>query len=478
MIRLRHKLFLYALRILDQGLLLLTLAVVVSLTDGPGTARIRELFGGQYDEDDILGLLALSFGWFVCFNTFVHYETNRLRSLRSELLEVVTATAACGFLLAVVGSLLGLPRFTRDTVVVFWIVATALCVGGRIAVRWGLGAARLSGHNSRRVLILGDLEQARSIATRIAANRLLGYRVVGLVSAGRPDTGDSDSGADPPVVGRHDDLKAVLERYPVDEMILCLRADRYTTAIGAAIQLADDLGIVVRLFPDEALSRLVAKMHVERFENAHVVTLFRENMLLQLLLKRVLDVVVSFVLLLLLSPLLVAVAIGIKLTSPGPVLFAQERVGMNRRRFRMLKFRSMYMNAEQRLGEVAHLNEMDGPVFKVTNDPRVTPLGRWLRTTSIDELPQLFNVLRGEMSLVGPRPPIPDEVDQYEWLYRKRLSIKPGVTCFWQISGRNDVSFRQWMELDRTYVDNWSLWLDVKILLRTVPAVLFRKGAR
>lgn len=476
MIRLRHKLFLYALRVLDQGLMLLTLALVVSFTDAPGTARIRELIGGPYDSDDILGLLALSFGWFACFNAFVRYETDRLRSLRSELLEVVTATAACAFLLAVVGSLLGLPRFTRDAVVVFWVVSTALCVGGRIAVRWGLGAARLSGRNSRRVLLLGDIDQARSVAARIDANRVLGYRVVGLVAA-EPEAVEAAS-PDLPIVGHVDELKAILEKHPVDEMILCLRVDEYAGAVGAAIQLADDLGIVVRLFPDEALSRLVAKMRVERFENAHVVTLFRENMLLQLFLKRVLDVVVSALLLVLLSPVLLAAAVGIKLTSPGPVLFAQERVGMNRRRFRMYKFRSMYMDAERRRAEVAHLNEMDGPVFKIKDDPRVTPLGRWLRATSVDELPQLFNVLRGQMSLVGPRPPLMDEVDHYEWLYRKRLSIKPGVTCFWQISGRNDVSFRRWMELDRTYIDNWSLWLDLKILVMTVPAVLFRKGAR
>ncbi len=476
MIRLRHKLFLYALRVLDQGLMLLALALVVSLTDAPGTARIREVIGGRYDSDDILGLLVLSFGWFACFNVFVRYETDRLRSLRSELFEVITATAACAFLLAVVGSLLGLPRFTRDAVVVFWIVATALSVGGRIAVRWVLGAARLSGHNSRRVLLLGDIDQALSVAARIDANRVLGYRVVGLVSA---DSGAVETAnTDPPIVGHVDDLKAILETYPVDEMILCLRVDKYAGAVAAAIQLADDLGIVVRLFPDEALSRLLAKMRVERFENAHVVTLFRENMLLQLFLKRVLDVVISIVLLVLLSPLLLAAAIGIRLTSPGPVLFAQERVGMNRRRFRMYKFRSMYVDAERRRAEVAHLNEMDGPVFKITNDPRVTPLGRWLRATSVDELPQLFNVLRGHMSLVGPRPPLMDEVKHYEWLYRKRLSIKPGVTCYWQISGRNDVSFRQWMELDRTYIENWSLWLDLKILALTVPAVLFRKGAR
>lgn len=476
MIRLRHKLFLYALRVLDQGLMLLALALVVSLTDGPGTARIRELIAGRYDSTDILGLLALSFGWFVCFNTIVRYETDRLRSLRSELIEVVTATTAGAFLLAVVGSLLELPRFTRDAVVVFWAVAAALGVGGRVAVRWVLGAARLTGHNSRRVLLLGDVDRAASVAARIDANRLLGYRIVGLVVVGPPQT--AAAGSELPIVGHVDDLKAVLERHPVDEMILCLHVDEYAGAVGAAIHLADDLGIVVRLFPDEELSRLVAKMRVERFENAHVVTLFREDMVLQLFLKRVLDVVVSATLLVLLSPLLLVAAIGIKLSAPGPILFAQERVGMNRRRFRMYKFRSMYADAERRKAEVAHLNEMDGPVFKIRNDPRVTPLGRWLRATSIDELPQLFNVLRGQMSLVGPRPPLMDEVEHYEWLYRKRLSIKPGVTCFWQISGRNDVSFRQWMQLDRTYVDHWSLWLDLKILAMTVPAVLFRKGAR
>jgi exopolysaccharide biosynthesis polyprenyl glycosylphosphotransferase len=476
MIRLRHKLFLYALRVLDQGLLLLTLAVVVSWTDGPGAERIRELAGGRYDSADLSGLLALSFGWFLCFNTFVHYETNRLRSLRSELLEVVTATAACAFLLAVIGSLLGLPRFNRDAIVVFWMVATALTVGGRLSVRWVLGAARRTGYNRRRVLLLGEPEQARAVAARIDANRVLGYRVVGLVVPS-PDTNE-DPGADPPVVGQFDDLKAILEEHPVDEMIICLRTDGYVGALGAAIRLAEDLGIVVRLFPDAALSRLVAKMHVERFEDAFVITLFRENLLVQLLLKRVMDVLLSLALLVILSPLLVVVAIGIRLTSSGPILFAQERVGMNRRRFPMYKFRPMYEDAERRQAEVAHLNEMDGPVFKVSNDPRVTRLGRWLRATSIDELPQLFNVLRGEMSLVGPRPPLLSEVDRYEWLYRKRLSIKPGITCLWQVSGRNDVSFKQWMELDRAYVDNWSLWLDLKILLRTVPAVLFRRGAR
>jgi lipopolysaccharide/colanic/teichoic acid biosynthesis glycosyltransferase len=182
--------------------------------------------------------------------------------------------------------------------------------------------------------------------------------------------------------------------------------------------------------------------------------------------------------LVILSPLMVLVALLIKSSSPGPVLFVQERVGMNRRRFHIYKFRSMAADAEIHKMEFAHLNEMDGPVFKIANDPRVTPLGRLLRKTSIDELPQLFNVLRGTMSLVGPRPPVPSEVEQYDWLFQRRLSIKPGITCLWQVSGRSGLSFEQWMELDKQYVQNWSLWLDFKILLRTIPAVLSCRGAK
>ena len=150
---------------------------------------------------------------------------------------------------------------------------------------------------------------------------------------------------------------------------------------------------------------------------------------------------------------------------------------MNQRRFRLYKFRSMVVDADERKKELAHLNELDGPAFKIGNDPRITPLGRIIRKTSIDELPQLFNVLRGEMSLVGPRPPLPDEVSKYEWLFRRRLSVKPGITCVWQVSGRSGTTFDEWMKMDKQYVENWSLLLDFKILLKTIPAVFLCRGA-
>jgi exopolysaccharide biosynthesis polyprenyl glycosylphosphotransferase len=200
-------------------------------------------------------------------------------------------------------------------------------------------------------------------------------------------------------------------------------------------------------------------------------------MLGQLLVKRLIDAAFSLAVLIVLLPLMVVVALLIKLTSPGPVFFVQERVGMNQRHFHLYKFRSMVVDAEQRQSELAALNERDGPVFKIQKDPRATPIGRFIRMTSIDELPQLFNVLSGEMSLVGPRPPLPDEVKRYKWLFRKRLCVKPGITCIWQISGRDNVSFESWMQMDHEYIDNWSLWLDLMILFKTIPAVLFVRGA-
>ena len=180
----------------------------------------------------------------------------------------------------------------------------------------------------------------------------------------------------------------------------------------------------------------------------------------------------------LLSPLYLIIAGLIKLTSPGPVLFIQKRVGLNNRKFVLFKFRTMYKDAQERRSELQNLNEMDGPVFKIKNDPRVTSVGRFLRKFSIDEFPQLFNVLFGRMSLVGPRPPIPKEVREYDAWQRRRLSMRPGLTCLWQVNGRNGkVNFNEWMKLDLDYLDNWSLWLDFKILTKTIPVVLLGIGA-
>lgn len=200
----------------------------------------------------------------------------------------------------------------------------------------------------------------------------------------------------------------------------------------------------------------------------------------QALVKQILDLVGALILFAFFLLPMIAAAVLIKLTSPGPIFFRQKRSGLNGRPFTMYKFRSMETNAEQRKHEIASMNEMSGPVFKVTNDPRITPIGRWLRKFSIDECPQLLNVLRGEMSLVGPRPLPVEEVRRFDDLaHRRRLSVKPGLTCLWQVSGRSNVNdFKDWVRLDLEYIDNWSLWLDLKILWRTIPVVLLAKGAK
>jgi exopolysaccharide biosynthesis polyprenyl glycosylphosphotransferase len=199
-----------------------------------------------------------------------------------------------------------------------------------------------------------------------------------------------------------------------------------------------------------------------------------------LVIKQTFDYIASTLLLVLFSPLLALIGLAVKLSSPGPILYRQERSGLNGRSFEMIKFRSMRAGAEQQQAALAAQNEMRGPVFKVSNDPRVTPLGRVLRRHSLDELPQLWNVLRGEMSLVGPRPLPFEEVKRFDQdTHRRRLSVKPGLTCLWQISGRNDIAdFADWVRLDLAYIDQWSLWLDFKILLATIPAALFGRGAR
>jgi exopolysaccharide biosynthesis polyprenyl glycosylphosphotransferase len=220
-----------------------------------------------------------------------------------------------------------------------------------------------------------------------------------------------------------------------------------------------------------------AGVEIERVDTHFTLHQGRRWFGFQVALKRLVDLILAGLGLLATAPVWIAVAIAIKLDSPGPVIFVQERVGQHGRRFRFYKFRSMYLDAEVRLADLRAHNEADGPVFKIRKDPRISRVGWFLRRTSLDELPQLINVLKGEMSLVGPRPPLPREVDQYRPGDIVRLSVKPGLTCLWQIRGRSNVGFEQWMEYDREYVRNMSLWLDLQILLRTVVVVLSCRGA-
>jgi exopolysaccharide biosynthesis polyprenyl glycosylphosphotransferase len=241
--------------------------------------------------------------------------------------------------------------------------------------------------------------------------------------------------------------------------------------------LCEERGTTARVTID-FFPHIISKTHLEEMDGLPLLTFSTtpKNELL-LILRRIFDMIGSIVLILLLSPLLLLIILLIRLESPGPVIYRQVRVGLNGRKFTFFKFRSMVQGADERRNDLAVHNIMSGPVFKMRDDPRVTRVGRFLRKSSLDELPQLVNVLWGDMSFVGPRPPIPEEVEQYQGWQRRRLSMKPGITGLWQVSGRNQIDFDQWMKLDLEYIDHWSLWLDFKILLKTIPTVIFGRGA-
>jgi exopolysaccharide biosynthesis polyprenyl glycosylphosphotransferase len=271
------------------------------------------------------------------------------------------------------------------------------------------------------------------------------------------------------------DLPALLNESVIDEVIVaCPRS--MLSSLAPVVSVCAAAGVPITLLSDVFGDYLPAP-RVTSFGSLAALNFAPvHHSRSQLAVKRVIDVVVSSTLLLFASPVIAAAAIAIKRSSPGPVFFRQVRCGMYGRRFEMLKLRTMVADAEARRAEILSLNEMDGPVFKIKNDPRITPVGRWLRRWSVDELPQLWNVLRGDMSLVGPRPPIPSEVVQYQTSERRRLSMRPGLTCLWQVTGRNSIGFADWVKLDLVYIDTWSLVQDLKILLKTVPAVIRGTG--
>jgi exopolysaccharide biosynthesis polyprenyl glycosylphosphotransferase len=280
-----------------------------------------------------------------------------------------------------------------------------------------------------------------------------------------------------PLLGDHGDLERVLRATPARRVYVAGNALKDGPAMQHAITVCEHLGIPfgLPLYPfrlERARPATTANvqdgyLHYDLFEPK----------LRQRAFKRLFDIASSAAALWLLLPLLVVVALLIKVTSRGPVLFKQERVGLHGRRFNMLKFRSMVANAEELKASLAKLNEQTGPVFKMTRDPRVTRIGRFIRKYSIDELPQLINVLRGDMSVVGPRPPVPSEVARYEAWQLRRLCVRPGLTCLWQVSGRNQISFEDWMYLDMQYIDHWSLRQDLNLIFRTLPVVFLGRGA-
>ncbi len=367
-------------------------------------------------------------------------------------------------------------QVSRPIWLAFILVTGLMMVINRVALHWVFRSRTISEHNMIHFLIVGTDERARRLGEKIGNLKKWGYELVGYLA--RRDQPRQVPGMN--VLGSLKDLPELLQESDtvVDEIIFVGPQKGDSKTFEEMIQLCEELGIRTRVAGDFFPTRM-ARVSMDYLDDMPLITFSTiPEPDLGMVAKRVVDFVVASAMLVIWSPLLLTVAILVKFTSPGPVFYRQIRYGRFGRRFTLIKFRTMVDGAEDRLWEIRHLNEMDGPVFKMRNDPRVTSIGKWLRMSSIDELPQLWNVIKGEMSLVGPRAPILEEVRHYTRRQRRRLSVKPGITGLWQVSGRNDIDFQRWMELDLQYIDNWSFWLDIWIMLRTIPAVFTARGAR
>jgi exopolysaccharide biosynthesis polyprenyl glycosylphosphotransferase len=366
--------------------------------------------------------------------------------------------------------------FIPRTLIFFFVgVSYAFLLVERVLFgRWLERRFRSEGRR-RSVLIVGTGSLASDFASRCAANPGWGLGVAGFLSPESSEVGLPFDGHQ--VLGTYDDFPRLAQDLILDQVVIAVPLEEFALLRGVFAE-CDEVGLRVLVLSDWFLSG-TSRLGLARLGSSPAVALaptFEHEW--QLFGKRVMDVVVSAIGLIVLAPVFLVIAIAIKCTSEGSVFYTWRVVGFNRRPFVSYKFRTMYPDADQVKKTLEPFNEMKGPVFKMKNDDRVTPVGRFLRKFSLDELPQLYSVLKGDMSLVGPRPPLVTEVPRFESWHRRKLSIKPGITCLWQIKGRSSITdFDEWVKLDLEYIDSWSLWLDVKILLRTIPAVLFARGA-
>jgi exopolysaccharide biosynthesis polyprenyl glycosylphosphotransferase len=413
--------------------------------------------------------------WGVLLSFAGFYRSHRTMPLGEEIWGTARVALEGTAILVLLIFGLRLDFVSRWFLVVFGFINFVLLSAEKVAVRMLSRGVRARGFNFRTALIVGTGPKAAQFGDFLEAHPHWGFRVVGYL--------DDDNGQEIglrgrwPRLGRITDLESVLLTEVIDEVIFVIdkgKLGEYEQALLVAERHGVRAHVSLDIFP-----HVLARPVLEELDGIPLLTFTTTpSNPVELAAKRAIDLALSLALFVVTIPIQILAAAAIRVLSGAPVLFRQVRCGLNGRQFTLLKFRTMEHGAEERLAEISHLNEMTGPVFKARRDPRLTATGRVLRRLSIDELPQLWNVIVGDMSLVGPRPPLPEEVSRYEPWQRRRLSMKPGLTCLWQVSGRSELDFDRWMALDLKYIDTWSPMLDLKILLKTVPAVLSGRGAR
>ncbi len=416
-------------------------------------------------------VLAIALTWLTTLALQGLYDTDRLTWGMGELSRAAGALALGAFVVIIGQFALTVDNLSRAWLVLAWLDSVLLVWLGRLAIRALLDALRKAGRLLRPVLIIGANEEAERLVVALQKAPVTGMVPVGCISD------EQDAGCrSADVLGTTGDMGRIIREHGVDTAVIASSAfDHEQIAEIIAELRKSDASVHMSSGLFEVLT---SRVFVREVAGVPMITVkgvsFTPG---RLLAKRTFDSIVSAAIILLGLPLWLFVAIAIKTTSPGPVFYRQQRIGKDGRPFGMFKFRSMVADADTRREHLGTENEADGPIFKIRNDPRITPIGRWIRKYSIDEFPQLLNVLRGEMSLVGPRPPLPCETEAYEDRHWRRLEAIPGMTGLWQVSGRSDLSFEEMIRLDIFYIENWSIGFDITLLFRTIPAVLFARGA-
>ncbi len=455
---------------------------------------VPDIFRFQSNLKDYWWLLIyLPFLTVILLQYYGYYRSQRVRSIWTVLGAILFATIGASLSAIVISSILS-PRgqagtgvfsifsqefVSRGVLLLYGPLATVFLSLKTVALRTILVRLRNRGYNTRNMLLVGDRELAEEFLGHVNQHPYWGFQVTGIITDAGAMAAAGGTQGKVPLVGTYDELFGYLEHNVVDDVVF-LAGNEGLQSLAPMLRGCEEMGIRTRL-PVPMPSNRIAKPVLESFDDIPVITF---NPVKEfggaLLFKYTFDRIMAALLLVLLSPVLLVISVLIKATSErwgDPIFYGQTRCGLNGRQFTLWKFRSMAVNADEMREDLEPMNEMTGPVFKMKNDPRVTKVGRWLRKTSMDELPQLWNVLLGQMSLVGPRPPLPQEVALYDRWQRRRLSMKPGITCIWQVSGRNQLSFETWMKLDLEYIDNWSLGLDFRILARTIYVVVTGYGA-
>ncbi|HEY0442601.1 MAG TPA: sugar transferase [Candidatus Limnocylindrales bacterium] len=399
------------------------------------------------------------------------YRLRTRWTARSEVMDIGRAGILLGLATFSVLFALKLPNVSRLFLLTLFGSQIVVTILSRIAIRAVLRKLRDHGRLTRHMLVVGTGESAERFARRIAQHPELGLQVIGHLATAP----DPKPAVRRPILGTIEGIESVLHARIVDEIAICLPAES-VGLVEPIARLCEEEGKVVRIPLDDYVLTLPGG-RIEEFDEIQVLSLvYGPDRVLSLLAKQLVDSAASAVALVVLSPLFAIVAAAVLIRDGRPILFRQTRVGLHGRTFKVTKFRTMVRDAEDRLADLEALNEIRGHAFKLTDDPRLSRTGRFLRRTSLDELPQLWNVLLGDMSLVGPRPPLVQEVAGYDLWHRRRLSMKPGITGLWQVQARREQDFDRWVELDLAYIDRWSLVLDLKIMARTLPAMLLQQG--